>query len=72
MIEAPSLARWRLETFKPYPNQNCMQCHSTRMPSWDMVSEHAALSDEVRSDEVSCASANCHEPIHPTTKRVPL
>ena len=61
----------RLETFKPYPNQNCMQCHSTQVPTWDMVSEHAALTDEVRSGEVSCASAGCHGPIHPTTDGLP-
>ena len=60
----------RLETFKPYPNQNCMQCHSTQVPGWNMVSEHVALSDEVRSGEVSCASAGCHGPIHPTTEGI--
>jgi nitrate/TMAO reductase-like tetraheme cytochrome c subunit len=60
----------RLQTFKPYPNQNCMQCHSTLVPTWELLAEHAALSDEVRSGEVSCASAGCHGPIHPTTEGI--
>ncbi len=60
----------QIEMFKPYPNQNCMQCHSTRVPTFDQVPEHAALTDEVRSGEVSCASAGCHGPIHPTTDGV--
>jgi cytochrome c-type protein NapC len=60
----------RIHTYKPYPNHNCMQCHSTEVPSWYSLSEHAALDDEVRSGEVSCASAGCHGPIHPTTDGV--
>lgn len=55
----------RIHLYKPYPNQNCRQCHSTRVPSWELVPEHAALDAEVRSGEVSCASAGCHGPIHP-------
>jgi cytochrome c-type protein NapC len=55
----------RLHTYEPYQNGTCMQCHSTRIPIWERVSEHAALTDEVRSGEVSCASAGCHGPVHP-------
>ena len=62
----------QIEMFSPYPNTNCMQCHSTQVPTWDRVPEHAALDREVRSGEVSCASAGCHGPIHPTTEGVPL
>jgi nitrate/TMAO reductase-like tetraheme cytochrome c subunit len=62
----------QIEMFKPYPNSNCMQCHSTQVPTWYGVPEHAALDRETRSGEVSCASAGCHGPIHPTTEGVPL
>ena len=55
----------RIHLYEPYPNENCMHCHSTRVPSWGLVAEHAALIDEVRSGEVSCASEGCHGPIHP-------
>jgi nitrate/TMAO reductase-like tetraheme cytochrome c subunit len=60
----------KIEMFKPYPNSNCMQCHSTQVPTWDTVPEHAALDREVRSGQVSCASVGCHGPIHPTTEGV--
>lgn len=62
----------QIEMFKPYPNSNCMQCHSTQVPTWYRVPEHAALDREVREGEVSCGSAGCHGPIHPTTEGVPL
>lgn len=58
----------RIHIYKPYPNDNCRQCHSTRVPSWEAVPDHAALDAEVRSGEVSCASAGCHGPIHPTSE----
>ena len=55
----------RIHLYKPFPNANCMQCHSTRVPSWELIGDHAALADEVRAGEVSCASLGCHGPIHP-------
>jgi nitrate/TMAO reductase-like tetraheme cytochrome c subunit len=56
----------RIHLYQPYPNRNCMQCHSTRVPSWLAIADHAALDAEVRSGELSCASAGCHGPIHPS------
>jgi cytochrome c-type protein NapC len=50
---------------KPYPNDNCMQCHSTRDPIWSQVSEHRAMAEELRAEQVSCASAGCHGLAHP-------
>ena len=50
---------------KPYPNDNCMQCHSTKLRLWSEVREHGALLDDVRSERVSCASAGCHGLAHP-------
>jgi cytochrome c-type protein NapC len=49
----------------PYPNANCMQCHSTRDDVWLKVSDHKASLDDVRGGRVSCASAGCHGLAHP-------
>jgi cytochrome c-type protein NapC len=50
---------------KPYPNGNCMHCHSTTVDVWSRVPDHRAALDEVRSGKVSCASAGCHGLAHP-------
>ncbi len=52
----------------PYPNGNCMHCHSTRVEIWSKVPDHASSLDDVRSGRVSCASAGCHGFAHPMTK----
>lgn len=57
----------RIDLYEPFPNQTCMHCHSTRVPSWELIGDHAALADEVRAGEVSCASPGCHGPAHPTS-----
>jgi cytochrome c-type protein NapC len=59
----------RIELYNPYPNSNCMQCHSTALPGWeDTVPEHRGLSADLRSGAVSCASEGCHGPAHPFAK----
>jgi cytochrome c-type protein NapC len=50
---------------RPYPNANCMQCHSTQVTLWKSRPDHVAILDEVRSGRVSCASAGCHGRAHP-------
>ena len=49
----------------PYPNDNCMQCHSTRDELWLKVPDHEASLEDVRAGRVSCASAGCHGLAHP-------
>ncbi|HEY1697627.1 MAG TPA: NapC/NirT family cytochrome c [Polyangiaceae bacterium] len=49
----------------PYPNDNCMQCHSTLDDLWQKVPDHQAMLAEVRAGRVSCASAGCHGLAHP-------
>jgi cytochrome c-type protein NapC len=49
----------------PYPNGNCMQCHSTRDDLWLKVGDHKASLDDVRAGRVSCAGAGCHGLAHP-------
>jgi cytochrome c-type protein NapC len=56
---------------KPYPNENCMQCHSTRLDLWQRTPDHKAALTEVRENRISCASAGCHGFAHPSTKPAP-
>jgi cytochrome c-type protein NapC len=49
----------------PYPNANCMQCHSTRAELWAAISDHRSSLDDVRQGRVSCASPGCHGLAHP-------
>lgn len=58
----------KLHLYKPFPNLTCMQCHSTTLPGWSRVPEHASLLAEVRDDRVSCASEGCHGPAHKFSK----
>jgi nitrate/TMAO reductase-like tetraheme cytochrome c subunit len=56
-----------LHTVKPYPNENCMHCHTGLGKIWLSVPDHAAVETEVRSGKVSCASVGCHGAPHPAT-----
>jgi len=58
----------RLHLFSPYPNRNCMQCHTATNEIWRAVPDHAAALPHLQSGEVSCASAGCHGYAHPFTK----
>jgi hypothetical protein len=49
----------------PFPNDNCMQCHSTEDLIWLKLPDHRAALDDVRADRVSCASKGCHGLAHP-------
>ncbi len=57
-----------LYIYEPFPNENCIYCHSTRLPSFEKVGDHAGLLDEVRTGEVSCVGSGCHGPAHPFSK----
>lgn len=54
-----------------YSNNTCMQCHSTQLPAWQAIGDHAAAIDDIRADKTSCASAGCHGPAHPFSKANP-
>jgi len=58
----------KIEIVEPFPNGNCMQCHSTDAADWSQVGEHVAALKEIRSGQVSCASEGCHGPAHPFSK----
>jgi cytochrome c-type protein NapC len=53
---------------KPFPNENCMQCHSTENTIWNDVPDHRSSLDDVRAGRISCASSGCHGFAHPFTK----
>jgi cytochrome c-type protein NapC len=54
---------------KPYPNSNCMQCHSGKLESWRNVREHRAMLEDLEANRVACASAGCHGYSHPFSKQ---
>ena len=57
-------AKPRIQLYSPYPNANCLGCHSTTLPGYRDVPEHQSLGDDVRTGKISCASAGCHGPAH--------
>jgi nitrate/TMAO reductase-like tetraheme cytochrome c subunit len=61
-------AKKTIHLVKPYPNANCMQCHSTELALWQRIPDHKAALEDVRHGKVSCASAGCHGYAHPFSK----
>ena len=61
-------ARKTIHLYEPYPNQSCMQCHSTQTALWLTVPDHKASLEDVRASRISCASGGCHGFAHPFTK----
>jgi cytochrome c-type protein NapC len=57
-----------IRVVKPYPNSNCMQCHSGNLESFKGVREHRALKEDVLTNRVACASPGCHGYSHPFNK----
>jgi len=54
---------------EPMQNNTCMQCHSTTTPYFLTVPDHKGALTEIRDEKVSCASAGCHGPAHPFSKK---
>jgi len=61
-------ARDKIHLLKPYPNVNCMQCHTTNAPLWNKVPDHASSRDAVIAEKIGCSSRGCHGYAHPITK----
>lgn len=49
-----------IHIYKPFPNQACMQCHSTHLASW--MDKHPDP-ESIRTGEMRCVE--CHDNIHP-------
>jgi cytochrome c-type protein NapC len=63
-------AREKIHIREPFQNSTCMHCHSTELPTWNAVPEHASLLPQLRDGSISCASSGCHGPAHPFSKGV--
>jgi cytochrome c-type protein NapC len=61
-------AKRSIRISKPFPNSNCMECHTTDAPRWLEIGDHASSLEGVRSGTIACASAGCHGFAHPITK----
>lgn len=55
---------------QPFPNENCMQCHSTKVKIWLEIPDHRETLNDLRADRISCASAGCHGYAHPNFRPV--
>ena len=62
-------AKEKIHIRLPFKNSTCMHCHSTEGTSWNAIKEHRSLVDDVRANKTSCASAGCHGPAHPFSKK---
>ena len=58
-------AKEKIHLLQPFPNGNCMQCHSTEDMLWLQIPDHRETLDDTRADRISCASAGCHGYAHP-------
>lgn len=63
-VPAEQAAR-EIKIYEPYRNEQCMRCHSTRLPGWSKTPDHAASLHELRTGKISCVSGGCHGPAHP-------
>ena len=58
-------AKETIHLLQPFPNENCMQCHSTKPKLWLEIPDHRETLNDLRADRISCASAGCHGFAHP-------
>lgn len=61
-------AKNTIRLYEPYPNDTCMQCHSTTVDLWSAVPDHKASVDALRKNRLSCASVGCHGYAHPNAR----
>jgi cytochrome c-type protein NapC len=58
-----------LHLYRPFPNDNCTQCHSMEIPGFMELEDHAGIGSELRAREASCVGSGCHGPAHPFSKQ---
>ncbi len=58
----------RIHIYNPYPNHNCMHCHSTELDGFEELADHKGAIESIRSGKESCVSSGCHGPAHPFSK----
>jgi hypothetical protein len=59
----------RIRLYQPFANTGCTKCHSRTTPNYAEVRDHLGAKEALDAGEVSCASAGCHGPSHPFSKR---
>lgn len=59
----------KIELVRPFKNEACTRCHSTRGTLWNIVPDHASSLADVKANKVSCASEGCHGFAHPFSKQ---
>lgn len=59
----------KLHTYEPYPNENCLHCHTGKGSVWSAVPDHRAINRTDDGTELSCASLGCHGAPHPDSLR---
>jgi hypothetical protein len=52
-----------IHLYTPYNNRECLHCHLGAR-SFEESATHAAIRDEVISNQVSCISSGCHDTVH--------
>ena len=57
-----------IRLYKPASNTACLRCHSTSLAGWIEQDDHRGVVEDVRTNQVLCASAGCHGPAHPFSK----
>ncbi|MEQ9495197.1 MAG: hypothetical protein RIT81_00030 [Deltaproteobacteria bacterium] len=59
----------KMHLYNPYPNSNCMHCHSTQLPGFVELADHKGALESIREGKESCVSSGCHGPVHPFSKK---
>ena len=52
-----------IRLYTPYNNRECLHCHLGAR-SFEASATHAAIRDEIISNQVSCISSGCHDTVH--------
>jgi hypothetical protein len=52
-----------IQFYKPDNNRECLHCHAGAR-SFETNAVHAAIRDQLVSNEMSCISSGCHDTVH--------
>jgi nitrate/TMAO reductase-like tetraheme cytochrome c subunit len=52
-----------IKLYKPFDNRECLHCHAGAR-SFEEGATHAAVMDDIKSNQISCLSSGCHDMAH--------
>jgi nitrate/TMAO reductase-like tetraheme cytochrome c subunit len=52
-----------IKLYKPFDNRECLHCHAGAR-SFEEGATHAAMMDDIKSNQMSCLSSGCHDMAH--------